>query len=279
MHIPARRRFFFLTLAVCAGALAASRVRTEEDERADGIAYGAAPRQRLDVYAPGAAARAARPVVVYFYGGSWQAGARADARGVGETLAARGFVAVAPDYRVYPEAIFPGFVEDAAAAVRWARDHAAQFGGDPQRIFLMGHSAGAHIAALLATDPRYLAAHGVPKTSLAGMIGLAGPYAAIPPREPHMADIFPAALRGQALPIDCIAGDEPPMLLATGTADTVVDPDNSQRFADALRARHDAVELRTYPGYDHVEIVEALAPGRRRVSPVLADVARFIDAH
>ena len=280
MHIPARRRFISLTLLACAAGLVASRTRASAgDERASDIAYGKAPRQRLDVYAPENRPGAVRPVIVYFYGGSWQAGQRTDARGIARALAARGVVTVTPDYRVYPETIFPGFVDDAAAAVRWTRDHASQYGGDPRRIIVMGHSAGAHIAALLATDPRYLAAHGMSKASLAGMIGLAGPYAAIPPHEPHMADIFPATLRGQALPIDFISGNEPPMLLATGTADTVVDPRNSERFAEALRAHDDFVELKTYPGYGHGEIVDEISAARRAGSPVLADLGAFIDSH
>ena len=278
MHIPARRRFISLTLAVGAAGIAAIYARMRDDEHTDGIAYGASPRQKLDVYAPGGRS-AALPVVIYFYGGSWQSGERVDSRGVARALAGRGIVTVAPDYRVYPETIFPGFIDDAAAAVRWARDHARDFGGDPGRLIVMGHSAGAHIAAMVATDPRYLAAHGMSKAELRGMIGLAGPYATIPPREPHMADIFPEALRGRALPIDCLTGHEPPMLLATGTADTVVDPYESARFADALRAHDDFVELKQYPGYDHGRIVDAISAPPRAGSPVLTDIIAFIGAH
>lgn len=278
MHIPARRRFISLTIVACTTGLAVSRACALENERADGLAYGRRSRQRLDVYAPRARSAAALPVVVYFYGGSWQAGQRADSRGVAQTLAQHGIVTVAPDYRVYPETIFPGFVDDAAAAVRWTRAHASEYGGDPNRIIVMGHSAGAHIAALLATDPRYLAAYGMSKASLSGMIGLAGPYAAIPPGEPHMAEIFPAALRGQALPIDFVTGHEPPMLLATGTADTVVDPRNSERFADALRAHDDFVELKRYAGYEHGQIVDEISAPLRVDSPVLADITDFIQS-
>ena len=116
------------------------------------------------------------------------------------------------------------------------------------------------------------------KASLSGMIGLAGPYAQIPPGEPHMAEIFPAALRGQALPIDFVTGHEPPMLLATGTADTVVDPRNSERFADTLRAHDDFVELKRYAGYEHGQIVDEISAAQRANSPVLADITAFIQS-
>ena len=193
-------------------------------------------------------------------------------------LASQGIVAIAADYRSYPDAVFPAFLDDPAAAVRWARDHAHEFGGDPRRIFVMGHSSGAHIAAMLATDPRYLAAHGISNRSLAGMIGLAGPYAAIPTTDPHMDVIFPQALRHRALPAELVTGHEPPMLLGAGTDDKDVDPRNSDRCAEALRAHHDTVQLKKYAGYGHVTIVDSFS-ARHGDSPVLADVTAFIHAH
>nr|WP_244323294.1 alpha/beta hydrolase [Paraburkholderia dipogonis] len=152
-----------------------------------------------------------------------------------------------------------------------------RFGGDPGRIFVMGHSSGAHIAAVLATDPRYLAAQGMSNTSLSGMTGLAGPYAAIPTSDPHMDEIFPAALGQRALPTAFVTG--PPTLLAAGTADTDVDPRNSDRFAGVLRAHHDDVELKKYQGYGHDTMVESFSAGQNTVSAVLADVTTFIDGH
>src|SRR5687767_4233845 len=119
------------------------------------VAYGTLPRQKLDVYRP-RGATSLSPLVVFFYGGDWQTGSKRDYRFVTQALASRGFVAVMPDYRLYPEAVFPAFVEDGALAVRWARNHAALIGGDGRRIHLMGHSAGAHIAALLTLDEHYL---------------------------------------------------------------------------------------------------------------------------
>lgn len=263
-----------------------------------GLAYGSDPRQRLDVYVPAGAALAramprpgsdasasassgqrGRPVVVFFYGGSWQNGERADYLFVGEALASRGFVAVLPDYRTYPQTVFPGFVDDAAAAVRWAHDHAQEFGGDPSNLFLMGHSAGAQIAALLATDGQYLAAQRMSKHDVRGFIGLAGPYDFLPLNDATLERIFPSALRQASQPINFVAGDEPPMFLAAGTRDKTVDPGNTDRLAAKLRAADDTVEVKHYSGIDHALLVGALGVPLRPLAPVLSDVTQFIDSH
>lgn len=247
------------------------------------LAYGRAPRQRLDVYTPAAGAPAAdvhgRPVIVFFYGGSWQNGSRSSYLFVGAALASRGFVAVVPDYRTWPDTAFPGFIDDAAAAVRWARDHAAEFGGDPSRIFLMGHSAGAHIAMLLATDGRYLAVQQMSKCDLSGVIGLAGPYDFLPLQDATLEQIFPPALRAASQPINFVEGDEPPVFIAAGERDTIVDPGNTDRLAARLRASGDQhVEVKHYPRVGHALLVGAMAGPLRGFAPVLNDISTFIDA-
>jgi acetyl esterase/lipase len=242
------------------------------------IAYGSDRRQVLDVYVPAAASPEPRPVVVFFYGGSWQNGDRGNYLFVAQALTSRGYVAVLPDYRTYPETAFPGFVNDAAAATRWTRDHAHEFGGDPSRLFVMGHSAGAHLAALIATDPRYLASQSMSKANLRGVIGLAGPYDFLPIVDRTLLDVFPAATRAESQPINYVTGHEPPMFLAAGTDDTVVDPGNTDRLAAMLRKHGDSVEVRHYDGFSHIRIVSALALPLRGRSTVLADVAAFIDS-
>jgi len=246
--------------------------------RTGGIAYGPDARQQLDVYEP-VAPGTKRPVVVFFYGGSWQNGDRANYLFVAQALTSRGYVAVLPDYRTYPETAFPGFVDDAATAVRWSRDHAADFGGDPNRLFVMGHSAGAQIAALIALDPTYLAAQSMSKADLRGMIGLAGPYDFLPLTDPVLLDVFPASTRAQSQPINFVTANELPMFLAAGTDDHTVDPGNTDRLARALQAYGNRVEVKHYEGYSHVRIVAALAAPLRGSSTVLTDVAGFIDAH
>ncbi|MGU7816824.1 alpha/beta hydrolase [Burkholderia sp. AW49-1] len=247
------------------------------------IAYGPGERQVLDVYLPKrvvddwpADANSGVPVVVFLYGGSWQSGERKDYLFVGEALASRGFVAVLPDYRTYPATTFPGFVDDAAQAVAWAREHAAAFGGDPRRLFLMGHSAGAQIAALLATDGRYLAARKMQKSDIAGVIGLAGAYDFLPLRDAMLESIFPEEARTASQPIRFIQGTEPPMWLAVAENDTVVEPGNTYRFARALQNTGDTVVVMRYRNVSHATIVGALGAPLRGLASVLDDLSAFV---
>lgn len=249
--------------------------------------YESGDRHLLDVYVPTSPSPSnnARPLVVFFYGGSWQTGDRRDYRFVGEALASRGYVTVIPDYRLYPDTIFPGFVEDAAAAVDWARAHAAEFGADPRHIFLMGHSAGAQIVMLLATDRHYLMRYGIDAQSLSGAIGLAGPYDFLPLKDEKLKAIFPAALREDSQPINHVSGSEPPIWLGVGAADHTVDPGNTTRFAERLESAHDRFTVERYADVNHAIIVGSLARPLRALSsvitvaPVLDDVSAFINAH
>lgn len=237
------------------------------------IAYGEGERRRLDVYRPAADAARPAPVVVFFYGGRWSRGERADYAFVGATLAAHGLVVVIPDYRLYPEVRFPAFVEDGAAAVRWTREHVVRFGGDPGRIYLMGHSAGAHIAALLALDRQYLDGTRPP----AGVIGLAGPYDFLPLEAPDLRDLFgPPERFPRSQPIEYARGDAPPMLLLHGLDDDTVWPRNSRNLAAAVRARGGRVETRFYEDLGHAAIVGALSGPLDFLAPVRADVLAFI---
>ena len=231
--------------------------------------------ERLDVYRPDAIGDA--PVVVFFYGGRWQDGSRDDYAFVGRALATRGLVAVVPDYRGYPEVRFPAFVEDAAQAVAWTRTHAARLGGDPRRIYLAGHSAGAHIAALLATDARYLAAVGMEPQDLAGVVAIAGPHDFLPITDADLAEIFgPPERYPDSQPVSFVDGDEPPFLLLHGADDDSVRVRNSESLAARLCGVDVANELKLYPGVGHVRILAAIDPDYARLAPTLDDVVRFV---
>jgi len=238
------------------------------------VAYGAGARHTLDVYRPGAAK--GLPVVVFFYGGSWQSGSRQIYRFVAAALARRGIVAVVPDYRVYPEVRYPGFIEDGASAVRWAKDNAARFGGDPDKLFLMGHSAGAYIAAMLALDSRWLGKVDLaPGRDIAGLIGMSGPYDFLPLRDRTLKVIF-GGNDPAAQPISHVSAGAPPSLLVTGRRDGIVDPGNTARLAARLRAAGNAVTIRAYSWVGHLVIIGAFAPVLHFVAPVVDDVAAFV---
>lgn len=236
-------------------------------------AFGPDPRQRIDVYTPTAMARAPRPIIVFFYGGSWNSGTRSGYAFVGRALAAQGFVVAIPDYRLVPQVRYPAFLEDNAAAVRWVRAHAAEFGGDGDRVVLAGHSAGAYNAAMLALAPRYL---GDDRKAVRGLIGLAGPYDFLPFDGP----IVQQAFGGIGNPVDTqpvhYAGREaPPAFLATADKDDVVKPANSDALASRLEAAGVQVERRRYPKIGHVGLVTAIARPFRSRAPVLADMVAF----
>lgn len=244
------------------------------------IAYGPAVRQRLDVYSPLAAAGSA-PVVVFFYGGSWNGGSRSMYRFVGEALAARGIVTVIADYRLYPEVRYPDFLQDCARAVKWTVQHAAQFNGNPRQLYLMGHSAGAYNAAMLALDPRWLHGVGLRRTDLAGWIGLAGPYDFLPITDRAVQPVFhhPDYPPG-CMPID-YAHDKhaPRTFLGAARVDSLVNPQrNTAQLADRLRADGADVTLDLYSGVNHQTLIGSFAAPLRWMSPVLDDVVRFVRA-
>ena len=241
------------------------------------IAYGDGPRRKLDLYLP-VDAPAGRPVVVFFYGGSWQTGAREDYQFVGEALTSRGWLVVVPDYRLYPEVRYPGFVEDGALAVAWTRRTIAAYGGDPDRIVLMGHSAGAHIAAMLAYDRAFLEAAGA-SGGPAAFVGLAGPYDFLPARDPAIRAIFDVPNPAQSQPLAVAGPDAPPSLLLHGASDVTVSPGNAERLTARLEELDVPVEHIVYPRIGHIAIVVALAAPFRWLAPVLDDVDRFLDTH
>ncbi|GAB2587761.1 alpha/beta hydrolase [Dyella jejuensis] len=245
------------------------------------IVFDARHQLKLDVYRPAHADHA--PVVVFFYGGSWTHGERAWYRFVGTALAAHGIVAVIPDYRKYPQVKMDGFMQDGARAVAWAHEHIGSFGGSPGDMFVMGHSAGGQIGALLVTDPSWLAPYGLRPDNLAGFIGLAGCYDFMPidPGEKDMLDIFghDQASQARAQPVRHVSGHEPPMLLLQGTADQEVAPSNAISLARTLREHHDAVDLKLYPAVGHITLAFALSRPLRGKAPTLDDTLAFIHAH
>lgn len=241
------------------------------------IAFGANARNKLDVYRPINAVpnTAPKPVVVFFYGGAWDSGDKNSYLFLAEALTSRGYVV--PDYRIYPEVIFPAYMDDAALAVKWTFDNIAKHGGDPARVFMMGHSAGAQLAALVAYDATYLDRVGIDRRRIKGVVSLAGPLDFLPLTEAKLEFIFPQSVRAASQPINFITGKEPPSLLLHGEDDTRVGIHNSRNLAARINDRGGVVETTYYPKMCHAGILLALAAPLRDGKPVLDRVAKFID--
>lgn len=242
------------------------------------LAYGPDALHRLDIYRP-ATSVANAPVLVFFYGGRWTDGSKAMYPFVGGAFADRGYVTVIVDHRKYPQVRFPEFVHDGARALAWVHDHIDRFGGDPGRMFVAGHSSGAHIASLLAADERYLQIWGKQTDIVQAFAGLAGPYDFIPD-DADLVDMFgPPERYPQMQTTTFIDGDEPPMLLLWGEADSAVWQRNLDRLAQRIRERSGRVETRIYPRLDHVGIVASLTWFMRNRRPVFEDMLQFFDRH
>lgn len=195
------------------------------------VSYGPLARQRLDIYRPSASSPPAGwPLVVFFYGGSWSSGQRDDYAFVGAALADRGVVTLVADYRLYPEVRYPDFMKDSAKALSYGLDEAKRLGADPKRVFVMGHSAGGYNAAMLALDPRWLAATKHSPGQLAGWIGLSGPYDFLPSSDPELRSIFHHP--------DYPPGSQPIDHMRRGTPPTHVPRSAARRQGGQLSAQH-----------------------------------------
>ncbi len=241
--------------------------------------YGPEPSQKLDMYVPVNPKDKQLDVIVFFYGGRWTYGAKEDYRFVAATFTQQGFIVVIPDYRKYPQVRFPAFVEDGAKALGWVIDHIAERHGNPARIHVVGHSAGAHIGALLATDSQYLAKEGKDRSlAIHDFAGLAGPYA-FTPDEPDLEDMFgpPSNYPSMQVPT-FIDGTQPPMLLLYGDKDHAVKYANLQKLEQRIKQRGGCVRSRIYPNADHTDLIGALSWWNRQRVPVVEDITTFFGA-
>lgn len=259
------------SLSACSGPQVLNLVAQTPGPVQHDISYGPLPRHTLDIYSP-KVMQADTPVLVFYHGGSWQYGSKDDYKFLGSAFAARGIQTVVVNYRLHPDVIFPAFVEDGAKALAYTQKSIAK--GRP--VFIAGHSAGAHIAAMIALDPAFLAAEGTNVCDAAkGVIGIAGPYD-FTPVEPVFKRIFPTEILPSTKPINYVANKAPPMLLLHGTKDTTVDPKRSEQLAAALAEHKNLAYVKLYPGVEHLYIIGAISPVVRRSAPTLADTVNFI---
>jgi acetyl esterase/lipase len=241
------------------------------------IQYSPGARHGMDIYVPDEL-RPPAPVVLFFYGGGFMAGRKSEYRIVGEALASKGIVAAIADYRILPEARFPDFLEDGAKAFAALKGMAENYGGDPERIFVMGHSAGAYIAIMLAADPRWLKTEGLDLSALKGAIGIASSYGAFAPGSaPNR--VFEGHTPSETQPAYFIDGKRPPMMFASGGKDYVASIEGARNIAARLQAVGSAAEEIIYPKAGHMGIILSLAPRFRHLASLRDDIARFVSLY
>lgn len=268
-------------LSACSSAsffVANMPVPFSDAQRYKNISYGPQEWQTLDIYTPKVMEEPA-PVLVFFYGGRWTFGNKEQYAFAALPFVKEGYIVVIPDYSKYPEVKFPLFVDDAAQAIAWVHENIDEYNGNAQRLYVSGHSSGAHIGALAATDPAYLSKHGLDRSVVSAFAGLAGPYDFIPEEE-DLKDMFgpPENYPNMQVP-SFVDGRQPPMMLLHGADDTTVIQRNLNRLRDKIENEGGVVETKLYEGIDHTEIVGALSWVWQNKAPVSEDMIQFFESH
>lgn len=232
------------------------------------LAYGTDPRQSLDIYQPEDHTLKAQhpkglPVVIFIYGGSWQSGDKEGYGFAGRSLAQAGYLTAVIDYRLVPKNIYPDFVEDSVSAIAWVYQHASQYGGDPNMIFVLGHSAGAFNAVTAVDDDRFWHKSNVPDGAIKGVIGLAGPYS-YDFRQFDSRVAFPTnMLPEDIMPDSHVRPNSPPHYLLVAEKDTLVGIKNLMKMKRGLERANVPVRTAVIPKVNHYTMIVALAtPGR-----------------
>ena len=276
-----------LTLLGCTdlGLFVVNRLAALSDYSAiEDIPYGSDRLQHLSVYRPvnlPANDGVAPATIIFFYGGCWGGCRTLNKESylfVAEAITSRGYNAILADYRRHPAMKFPEIIDDARIAVEWVHRNIEQYGGDSGNIFIMGHSAGAHLGAMLTLDETYLKRDTY--QAIRGFIGLSGPYDFLPHTEPYQYAVFgPKTRYAESQPINFVDGTEPPLLLLYGDDDTQVKPRNIINLAQKVRTHGGEVETHFYEGIDHAEILAALSIPLQSTTPVIDDIFDFVKLH
>lgn len=262
-----------LPLAACSGADLLN-IATPSDgfELAADISFAPYKRGLMDFYSP-RAPRPGAPVIVFLYGGGWTEGKKDDYKFVAQSFASAGYTVAIPDYRLYPDVRYPEIMVDPARAVAFV---ARRYPG--RRIVLMGHSAGAHLAMMLAVAPRFLEAEGLDRCSLiAGVVGLSGPYGITALKEEPYISVFPDRFTGDDAPLGNLGKPVPPVFLASGLEDKTVIAKNARTLAAALKRQGGSVESAYYPEFGHTDTVRVLSALFASDADLLPRILAFVE--
>jgi acetyl esterase/lipase len=225
-------------------------------------------RNRLDLYLPSGPRDV--PAVIFVHGGGWTTGIKDQYTQIGRFFAAHGVAAAVINYRLSPTVAFPGQVEDVARAFAWVKAHIHEYGGRADAIFLCGHSAGAHLIALVATDPTYLRTVGASLADVKGVIPISGVYTASPRLGLFAAGPPPdAATLQRASPIAHAAAGRPPFLILYGDGDAPRTREDGEAMTRALVAAGSTARSQEIGNRNHMQMVLDLVqdgdPGARLV--------------
>lgn len=259
------------TAALCL-AIPAAYAEAPEPQLAktyQNLAYGTEPQRTLDLYVPKGKAKA---VVVYIHGGAWQKGDKKGSVSFGNALLDKGYAAAIINYGLYPQVTFPAFMYDAGAAISWLHRHLVEYGVDASPLFVVGHSAGAHMATLLVADPHYLLVQGGDPAWIKGAVGIGGIYDYLPVDLPNGKEVFGTEPPRKPMPISYVREKMPPMLLITSDSDQISKPVSTLRFYSRLRRAGNAVTLSVYHAVDHSQMTPQDAQ-----SQSFKDMIKFIE--
>jgi acetyl esterase/lipase len=237
--------------------------------------YGKEQRQQLDIFMPDRIVTGS-PVVVFFYGGSWRRGEKGKYGFVGHSLGSKGYITVIPDYRLYPQVTFPTFVQDGAEVLTWVIENVEQASNG---VVVMGHSAGAHTAALLALDQSYLEEAGQPFSIIRGMIGLAGPYGFNPMNYKSTRPIFAdVEVIEKAMPLTFSCSAKTPILLFHGADDSIVTPENSRELKRRVYECAGNVKYVELDDIGHFSIVLGLSDSFLAKNAIQSSIELFLQS-
>lgn len=232
-------------------------------------------KDKLDIYIP--EGKASFPVAVSIHGGSLTEGDKSGETHIGNTLARAGVGTVVINYRLTPIVSHPGHIEDAAEAFAWVQHHIHEYGGDPANVFVIGHSAGAYLAALLALDPRYLKVHGLSPQDIRGVVPVSAFYdveQVAPDRPLQIWGDDPNTWRA-ASPVRYLKTNSPPFLILYADRDEPWRQEQNREMAAALlKAGHQKVEIRQIPNRNHMSVWYNIREGDDVANAILSFILR-----
>lgn len=233
-------------------------VKFEENQVSKNISYGRRAYQSADIYRSEICKKDC-PVIVFFYGGGWVSGEKETYPFLARAFTDQGYVVVIPDYAKYPDVKFPEFIKDGAKALSFVEKNIAAYNGDPNNIIIAGHSAGAHLGAMLTYNPLYLQDEKFDHSRIKAFFGFSGPYAFTPEEEPYI-DIFGPPEKYPEMKVTNFVSENPiPAYLFNGVEDNVVPTKSMCKLAVSIHANNGSAVTKRYEDTDHIDMISAFS--------------------